>query len=89
MTSSTTARAPLHHEAAERIASLAVRSPVTTWVGRRVLAALLARIAELEIARGALRRELDMLAARELENARLRSHAMLPRRKPADTEGAG
>jgi hypothetical protein len=52
-----------------------------------VLTALLARIAELELSRALLRRELDALDARALEDARLRAHAMWSSR--TDREAAG
>lgn len=60
---------PLDAPTAERIAALAVRSPVNTTVGPRVLAGLLARIA-------ALTAELERRDALDLEAARLRAHAM-------------
>jgi hypothetical protein len=93
MTSSTPALAPMDHVTAERIASLALRWPVPTVVGPRVLAALLVRITALELERAQLRRELDSLAARAQEEARLRAHKMWAQRGlagvGADTEGAG
>ena len=73
--------APLDHVTAERIAAVALKPGCRTLVGPRVLSALLDRITELELARALLRAELDRLAARALEDARLRAHAMFVQRQ--------
>mgnify|MGYP001612341345 CR=1 FL=1 len=85
MTSSSPGLAPMDHEDAERVARVAIDHG-GQWVGPRVLEALRTRIVELEIERGLLRRELDGLAARALEDARLRAHALMPRRVPIPDE---
>lgn len=67
---------PLDPADAERIAVIALRPGARTVVGPRVLAGLLARIAELTTERALLRRELDQLHSYALEDARLRAHKM-------------
>ncbi len=73
--------APLDHVTAERIAAVALKPGARTLVGPRVLAALLDRITELELARALLRVELDRLTSRAQEDARLRAHAMFVQRQ--------
>lgn len=68
--------APMDIDTAQRIAVMAVKPGGRTLVGPRVLTALLNRITELTLERAVMRRELDALAMRALEDARLRAHAM-------------
>lgn len=82
--SSSPALAPMDHEAAERIALAALRPGARMLVGPRVLMALLNRITELGLAEAMLRVELDRREARELEDARLRAHAMWSQQGGAD-----
>jgi hypothetical protein len=76
MTTTAPTLTPLGHEEAERIARAAVMPGCRTMVGARVVAALLDHIEQLAAERATLRAELDRREALELEQARLRAHAM-------------